>query len=158
MGISDVVEDAIEYSFDAISLAGEIVAAYVANNPVPAAELPALIAKVHSAVSALATGGTPDAAALAAHAERPSATQIRKSVQRDGVVSFIDGKTYKTLKRHLTSHGLDPKSYRDRYGLPADYPMVAPSYAERRSTLAKAIGLGQPGAMAERERKTGTSG
>ncbi|MCJ2053502.1 MucR family transcriptional regulator, partial [Methylobacterium sp. J-070] len=66
---------------------------------------------------------------------------------------FIDGKTYKTLKRHLTSHGLDPKAYRDRYGLPADYPMVAPSYAAQRSALAKAIGLGQPGAMAERERK-----
>ncbi|MCJ2137542.1 MucR family transcriptional regulator, partial [Methylobacterium sp. J-026] len=56
-----------------------------------------------------------------------------------------------TLKRHLTSHGLDPRGYRDRYGLPADYPMVAPSYAEQRSALAKAIGLGQPGAMAERE-------
>ncbi|MCJ2101238.1 MucR family transcriptional regulator, partial [Methylobacterium sp. E-046] len=75
------------------------------------------------------------------------------SVRPDGIVSFIDGKTYKTLKRHLTSHGLDPKSYRDRYGLPSDYPMVAPSYAEQRSALAKAIGLGQPGAMAERERK-----
>ncbi|TXN57906.1 MucR family transcriptional regulator, partial [Methylobacterium sp. WL18] len=85
--------------------------------------------------------------------DKPSAAQIRKSVQHDGIVSFIDGKTYKTLKRHLTANGLSPQSYRERYGLPTDYPMVAPSYAEQRSALAKAIGLGQPGAMADRERK-----
>ena len=81
--------------------------------------------------------------------EKPSPAQIRKSVRHDGIVSFIDGKTYKTLKRHLTSHGLDPRSYRDRYGLPADYPMVAPGYAERRSALAKAIGLGSAGGRAD---------
>jgi len=154
--MTDVAESTFENSFNAIGLAGEIVAAYVANNPVPATELPALIAKVHSAVSALATGGTPAATAPAVEPERMTPAQIRKSVQPDGIVSFIDGRTYKTLKRHLTSHGLDPHSYRDRYGLPAEYPMVAPSYAARRSALAKAIGLGQPGAMAERERKTGT--
>ena len=82
----------------------------------------------------------------ASGAEMPSAAQIRKSINPDGIVSFIDGKTYKTLKRHLTSRGLDPKSYRARYGLPADYPMVAPSYAAQRSALAKTIGLGVPGA------------
>ncbi|MEE7449479.1 MucR family transcriptional regulator [Methylobacterium radiotolerans] len=138
-----------------IELAGDIVAAYVSNNPVPAAELPALIARVHGAISGLVTGTLTAeiGAASQAEIEKPSAAQIRKSVRHDGIVSFIDGKTYKTLKRHLTSHGLDPRSYRDRYGLPADYPMVAPSYAEQRSALAKAIGLGQPGAMAERERK-----
>jgi predicted transcriptional regulator len=85
--------------------------------------------------------------------DRPSASEIRKSARPDGIVSFLDGKTYKTLKRHLTSHGLDPKAYRERYGLPADYPMVASAYAEQRSALAKAIGLGQPGAMAERQAK-----
>ena len=84
-----------------------------------------------------------------AEINKPTPVQIRKSVGSDGIMSFIDGKTYKTLKRHLTSRGLDPKSYRDRYGLPSDYPMVAPSYAEQRSALAKAIGLGKPGAMAE---------
>ncbi len=139
-----------------IELAGDIVAAYVSNNPVPVAELPALIARVHGAIAGLASGTLrleTGATSHQAEPDRPSAAQIRKSVRPDGIVSFIDGKTYKTLKRHLTSHGLDPRGYRDRYGLPADYPMVAPSYAEQRSALAKAIGLGQPGAMAERERK-----
>ena len=134
-----------------IELAGDIVAAYVSNNPVPAAELPALIVRVHGAISGL-VAGTPTAAGAApqVEVEKPSATQIRKSVRHDGIVSFIDGKLYKTLKRHLASHGLDPRSYRDSYGLPTDYPMVAPGYAEQRSALAKAIGLGQPGAMARR--------
>nr|WP_276082314.1 MucR family transcriptional regulator [Methylobacterium sp. GC_Met_2] len=136
-------------------MAGDIVAAYVSNNPVPAAELPALIARVHGAIAGLVSGTLTVETGTAAQPDidRPSAAQIRKSVRPDGIVSFIDGKTYKTLKRHLTSHGLDPRAYRDRYGLPADYPMVAPAYAEQRSALAKAIGLGQPGAMAERERK-----
>ncbi len=66
-------------------------------------------------------------------------------------MSFLDGRSYKTLKRHLTSHGLDPRAYRDRYGLPSDYPMVAPAYAEQRSALAKAIGLGVPGGQAKRQ-------
>ena len=133
------------------AMTAELVAAYVSNNPVPAAELPALIVRVHGAISGL-VAGTPTAAGAApqVEVEKPSATQIRKSVRHAGIVSFIDGKTYKTLKRHLASHGLDPRSYRDSYGLPTDYPMVAPGYAEQRSALAKAIGLGQPGAMARR--------
>jgi predicted transcriptional regulator len=134
-------------------LAGDIVAAYVSNNSVPVSELPGLIQSVHSAMSGLASGNIPDADTSAAEIEKPSAAQIRKSVRPDGIVSFIDGKTYKTLKRHLRANGLDPQSYRERYGLPADYPMVAPSYAEQRSALAKAIGLGQQGAMADRERR-----
>jgi predicted transcriptional regulator len=134
-----------------IELTGRIVAAYVSNNPVPALELPALIAKMHSAVAGLTGSETSGAAAPTTEVEKPSAAQIRKSVQPDGIVSFIDGRTYKTLKRHLSANGLDPRSYRERYGLPADYPMVAPSYAEKRSQLAKQIGLGRPGAMAERE-------
>ncbi len=86
-------------------------------------------------------------------AHRPTNAEIRKSIGRDGLVSFIDGKVYKTLKRHLSSHGLDPESYRERFGLPSDYPMVAPSYAARRSALAKEIGLGRPGALAARQAK-----
>lgn len=136
---------------------GEIVAAYVSNNPVPPSELPKLIQGVHSAVTGLASGGVPSAAASSDDVEKPTPAQIRKSVRDDGITSFIDGKSYKTLKRHLTGHGLDPKSYRDRYGLPADYPMVAPNYAEQRSALAKAIGLGVPGARAD-PRRTGTGG
>ena len=146
-----MTEETFERGSDFIELTGDIVAAYVANNSVPVSELPALISQVHGAVAGLASGAT-SIAAPTNEVERPSPAQIRKSVQPDGIVSFIDGKTYKTLKRHLTSHGLDPRSYRERYGLPADYPMVAPSYAEQRSALAKAIGLGQPGAMAERSR------
>ncbi|WCS28926.1 MucR family transcriptional regulator (plasmid) [Methylobacterium sp. NMS14P] len=143
--------EALSSSF--IELAGDIVAAYVSNNSVPLSELPSLIQSVHDAVRGLTSGSMSGPTAATIEVEKPSAGQIRKSVRDDGIVSFIDGKAYKTLKRHLTSHGLDPKSYRDRYGLPADYPMVAPSYAERRSALAKAIGLGQPGAMARSERK-----
>jgi predicted transcriptional regulator len=150
-----VTDETIVHTPDLIGLAGDVVAAYVSNNPVPAAELPALIARVHSAIAGLTSGAGTAAAGEAARetVDKPSPAQIRKSVQQDGIVSFIDGKTYKTLKRHLTANGLSPQSYRERYGLPADYPMVAPSYAEQRSALAKAIGLGQPGAMAERERK-----
>jgi len=150
-----VTEETIVHTHDLIGLAGDVVAAYVSNNPVPAAELPALIARVHGAIAGLAAGtGTAAAGAdTSVSVDKPSSAQIRKSVQQDGIVSFIDGKTYKTLKRHLTANGLSPQSYRERYGLPADYPMVAPSYAEQRSALAKAIGLGQPGAMADRERK-----
>jgi len=146
-----VTEETTGPNSNFIELAGDIVAAYVSNNPVPAAELPALIVRVHGAISGL-VAGTPTAAGAApqVEVEKPSATQIRKSVRHDGIVSFIDGKLYKTLKRHLASHGLDPRSYRDSYGLPTDYPMVAPGYAEQRSALAKAIGLGQPGAMARR--------
>ena len=141
-------EEPEEISINLTELAVEIVSAYVSNNPVPPAELPGLIARVHSAVSGLAAAGGSASTAPEAEVERPSAAQIRKSVRPDGIVSFIDGKTYKTLKRHLTKHGLDPQSYRDRYGLPGDYPMVAPSYAAQRSALAKAIGLGRPGAVA----------
>nr|WP_246753211.1 MucR family transcriptional regulator [Methylobacterium organophilum] len=145
-----VTSENIDHAAGIVELAGDIVAAYVSNNSVPLAELPDLIRSVHGAIASLVSG-TPNpstGAVLQAEVEKPSAAQIRKSVRQDGIVSFIDGKTYKTLKRHLTSHGLDPRSYRERYSLPADYPMVAPSYAEQRSALAKAIGLGRPGAMA----------
>ncbi|UIY43518.1 Ros/MucR family transcriptional regulator [Methylobacterium radiotolerans] len=135
-------------SVSTLELTAAIVAAYVSNNPVPMAELASLIARVHGAITMTLT---PEAgAARQADVEKPSAAQIRKSVRHDGIVSFIDGRTYKTLKRHLTSYGLDPRAYRDRYGLPADYPMVTDEYAERRSALAKEIGLGRPGAIARR--------
>ncbi|KQP67684.1 MucR family transcriptional regulator [Methylobacterium sp. Leaf111] len=126
---------------DIIDLAGDIVSAYVSNNSVRPADLPDLIRQVHTALQALATGAaakSPDA-----EIEKPTAAQIRKSVTPGGLVSFLDGKSYKTLKRHLTGHGLDPHSYRQRYGLAADYPMVAPDYAAHRSALAKSIGLGR---------------
>ncbi|CAO4179540.1 ROS/MUCR transcriptional regulator protein [Methylorubrum populi] len=83
--------------------------------------------------------------------ERATPAQIKKSITPNALVSFVDGKPYKTLKRHLSQHGLDPQSYRTRYGLPADYPMTAPSYSEQRSALARSIGLGQRGGQARRE-------
>jgi len=131
-----------------IVLASDIVSAYVSNNSVPVTDLGGLIGSVHQALSRL----TGDVAPVAVEEtiEKPSAAQIRKSITDNAIISFIDGKSYKTLKRHLGTHGLDPHSYRQRYGLPADYPMVAPSYAAQRSALAKQIGLGRPGAQLER--------
>ncbi|MEE7505337.1 MucR family transcriptional regulator [Methylobacterium mesophilicum] len=129
-----------------IVLTAGLVAAYVSNNRVSTADLPSLIAQCHDALTALAGRGTAsiEAADLDAPRDRPTAAQIRNSIRPDGIVSFIDGRRYKTLKRHLTAHGLHPQSYRERYCLPADYPMVAKEYAERRSVLARSIGLGVP--------------
>ncbi|KAB1069605.1 MucR family transcriptional regulator [Methylobacterium planeticum] len=130
-----------------IALAGDIVSAYVSNNSVPVAELPSLIASIHTALQGLSTGAA--TAAAAETVEKPTPAQVRKSITPDALISFIDGKPYKTLKRHLTGHGLDPYSYRQRYGLPSDYPMVAANYAAQRSELAKSIGLGRAGGQAE---------
>lgn len=134
----------MEQSSAYIEMASDIVAAYVSHNHVALADLPGVIAKVHGALLALASGGMP---AEEEAAPVVTAAQIRKSVQPDRLISFIDGKSYKTLKRHLTANGLTPATYRERFGLPADYPMVAPDYSERRSSLAKAHGLGSPGAQ-----------
>lgn len=129
------------HATDFVDLTGDIVSAYVSNNPVRITDLADLIRTVHAALSGLAGGGTQ--APAQDEVEKPTASQVRKSVQSDGIVSFLDGKTYKTLKRHLGAHGLDAQSYRQRFGLPAEYPMVAPAYAARRSELAKSIGLGR---------------
>ncbi|ACL57444.1 MucR family transcriptional regulator [Methylobacterium nodulans] len=126
-------------STNSVELATDIVSAYISNNNVPASELPALIQSVHAALGAL---GKPAAPAVE---EAPKATpaQIRKSITPDHMISFIDGKPYKSLKRHLTKHGMTPEDYRAKFGLPVTYPMVAESYAAQRSELAKSIGLGQ---------------
>jgi len=127
----------------------DVVASYVANNHVAARELPDLIVAVHTALTGL-VAGVP-AAPAEPEVEKPSAAQIRKSITPEALVSFIDGKPYKTLKRHLTKHGLEPRTYRDRYGLPSDYPMTAPSYSEHRSSLALNAKFGhrQPDPAAE---------
>ncbi|MCJ2081871.1 MucR family transcriptional regulator [Methylobacterium sp. J-090] len=138
-----------------LNLAGVITAAFVSNSSLSVAELPALIRSVHTALSSLATN-TMEAAEESG--EKPTAAQIRKSVTPDGIVSFVDGKTYKTMKRHLTTNGFDPYSYRERFGLPADYPMVASNYAAQRSALAKSIGLGRPFGGREVERPVKSSG
>ena len=123
-----------------LALTTKIVTAYIGRNPMPGTELPALIDRVFQSLAGLATG-TPAADPQA----RPDpAVPVKKSVFADYIVCLEDGKKLKMLKRHLmTSYGLTPDAYRQRWGLPSSYPMVAPSYAEKRSTLAKSIGLGR---------------
>ncbi len=123
--------------------ASEIVAAYVANNAVAQDELSALIREVYGTLAGL-TGSA------ASGNRRDPAVAIKKSVTPDYIVCLEDGKKLKMLKRHLmTAYNLTPEEYRERWGLPADYPMVAPNYAKRRSSLAKKIGLGtKPGSKA----------
>jgi predicted transcriptional regulator len=116
-----------------------IVAGYVAGNPVPPAELPQLIRQVHATLSELA--GTPDVAFAAG---KEPAVPIEDSVTDDFIICLEDGKELKMLKRYLrTQYGLTPEEYRARWNLPADYPMVAPNYAAKRSEVAKSMGLGE---------------
>lgn len=116
----------------------EITAAYISNNHVAPADLPALIASIHSSVVAWASDRTvPEVVIEAGARSKPTSGQIHKSIAPEILTSFIDGKSYKTLKRHLTKHGFTPDSYRKCFGLPADYPMVSTAYASRRSALAK---------------------
>jgi len=124
-----------------ISLTAHIVGAYVENNSLAAADLPGLIANVHSA---LTSAGSPESEPVA-EVRKLTAAQIKKSIQPDGLVSFEDGKIYKSLKRNLTTKGLTPDQYRAKWGLPKDYPMVSPNYSAARSALAKESGLGQKG-------------
>ena len=130
-------------SSDYIGLAADIVSAFVSNNSVPLTELPALIGSVHAALQNVSNPIQDKAA------EKPTpAVPVKKSVTPDAIISLIDGKPYKSMKRHLTRHGLTPAQYRERFDLPRDYPMVAASYAAKRSELAKSTGLGQQRRMA----------
>lgn len=124
---------------DLIELATEIVSAYVSNNSVPASELPGLINEVFVALTRV---GTP-VAEVASEPLKP-AVSVKKSVNTDYIICLEDGKKFKSLKRHLrTQYNMSPEQYREKWGLPADYPMVAPNYAAARSRLAKEMGLGQ---------------
>jgi predicted transcriptional regulator len=124
---------------DFIGLTAGIVSAYVGNNPVASGDIPALINQVHSALQRVASGqGEAPAEAL-----KP-AVPIKRSIHADYIVCLEDGKKFKSLKRHLRSqYNMSPEQYREKWGLPADYPMVAPNYAAARSQLAKQMGLGQ---------------
>jgi predicted transcriptional regulator len=122
-----------------IELTADVVAAYVSNNPVPVGELPNLIADVHAALGRV--GGTPE---LPAVDKQKPAVNPKRSVHDDYIVCLEDGKKFKSLKRHLMTHyGLSPEQYREKWGLDANYPMVAPNYAAARSQLAKKMGLGR---------------
>lgn len=127
-----------------IDLTAEIVCAYVSNNHVQPAELTALISSVHSAVAGLSKAAEP----AAAESEKLTPAQIRKSITPDALISFLDGKPYKTLKRHLTGHGLDMAAYRTRFGLPSDYPSTSANYSAARSALARDLGLGRKVSLA----------
>ncbi|MCJ2099660.1 MucR family transcriptional regulator [Methylobacterium sp. E-046] len=122
-----------------VALTADIVSAYVSNNRVPPAEMAGLLSSVHAAITGL--GSSP--AVVEPRPAKPTPAQIRKSITPDALISFLDGKPYKTLKRHLTGNGMTIDEYRERYGLPRDYPAVAASYSESRSALAKSLGLGQ---------------
>lgn len=123
---------------DLTALTVQLLSAYFANNSVPSNEIAALIETTRAALVGKAE---PDAPATP---EYVPAVTVRKSLaSRDQIISMIDGKAYKTLKRHLAGHGLTPADYRSRYNLPADYPMVAPGYSEHRREVAKRLGLGR---------------
>jgi predicted transcriptional regulator len=122
-----------------VELTAEIVSAYVSNNPVVAADLPGVIHNVFDALSrASASSGQP------AREELRPAVPLKRSVTPEYIICLEDGKKFKSLKRHLRTHyDLSPEDYREKWGLPHDYPMVAPNYAAARSDLAKRMGLGQ---------------
>ena len=131
-----------------ITLTSDIVAAHVSNNSVSVDEVPTLIQNVYGALASLGVAPAPEV-------KLEPAVSIRSSVKNDHIVCLEDGKKMKMLKRHLmTDHGLTPAEYRTRWNLPADYPMVAPDYAEKRRALAKEIGLGRkPGQRRGRRKK-----
>ena len=130
---------------DILALAAEIVAAYAGRNQMASAELPDLIRSVHATSAGLAVGET----AAETFAEAPAvpaapAVPIDSSVGKDAIICLDCGKSFKTLKRHIsTEHGMTPVEYRERWGLSKEYPLVAPSYSKRRSATAKKIGLGR---------------
>lgn len=123
-----------------LTLTADIVAAHVSNNSVALNDLPNLIENVHQALSGISASGS------ASKEEPQPAVSVRASVKPDYIVCLEDGRRQKMLKRHLmTSHGMTPAEYREKWDLPADYPMVAPNYADQRRALAKSIGLGTKG-------------
>ena len=128
-----------------IETTADIVAAYVSRNSVPVADLPALIRSVHDTLSGLGTAPAVEAPAT----NREPAVSVRKSVTDEYIISLEDGRKFKSMKRYLAGLGMTPAEYRAKWGLPADYPMVAPAYAAKRSELAKAVGLGRKAAPVE---------
>ncbi|QYF87026.1 MucR family transcriptional regulator [Brevundimonas sp. PAMC22021] len=144
-------------SSDFVALTAHIVSAFVANNSVAVGDLPDLIVSTYAAFSGLGA----EAGTAKQDVGPAPAVSLRKSLaSREHIISLIDGKPYKSLKRHLSAHGLTLKAYRERYGLPASYPMVAPAFSERRREVAKQLGLGRKpraaAALAEAPRKPRT--
>ncbi|HEY8697950.1 MAG TPA: MucR family transcriptional regulator [Rhizomicrobium sp.] len=137
MGTSS--DAAVHRADDLLKLASDIVAAYVSNNPVPVSDLPSMIKSVHGTLGGLSSGVGGEAMT----SQKP-AVPIKRSVTPEFIICLEDGKKLKMLKRYLRSnYNLTPESYRAKWGLPADYPMVAPNYSTQRSEFAKKIGLGR---------------
>lgn len=135
---------------DLLKLASDIIAAYVSNNPVPVTDLPSMIKSVHSTLGGLSTGGSSDTAT----SQKP-AVPVKRSITPEYIVCLEDGKKLKMLKRYLRSNfNLTPEEYRSKWGLSADYPMVAPNYAAQRSEFAKKIGLGRTSSSSKKGRRT----
>jgi predicted transcriptional regulator len=127
-----------------IEMAADIVSAYVGNNTVSVNELPALIKNIHDTLKGISNGVTAEAVA-----PQTPAVPVRRSITPEFLICLEDGRKFKSLKRHLqTKYGMSPEDYRAKWGLPRDYPMVAPNYAASRSALAKQMGLGQGGRRA----------
>ncbi len=122
-----------------MELTADVVSSYVSNNPIAAGDLSNLIRDVYASLDSVSGGSTEPE-----KEKQKPAVSIKKSLNRDYLICLEDGKKFKSLKRHLKTHyDLSPEQYRDKWGLPSDYPMVAPAYAEQRSRLAKEMGLGQ---------------
>ena len=120
-----------------LELTAQIVCAYVSHNPVPATEVPALIGSIHQSISMRTS-------TVAAEPAQEPAVPVKKSVTPDYIISLEDGRKFRTLSRHLMArYGMTPEQYRRKWGLPDDYPMVAPNYAVERSKIAKSMGLGR---------------
>ncbi|WP_267395136.1 MULTISPECIES: MucR family transcriptional regulator [unclassified Sphingomonas] len=140
-------------AINTVELATELTIAWLGNpnTRTSADDVPAFLASMHEAVKKLDAPDALDSQAVPAPAYTP-AVSVRKSLaSKDFIISMIDGKPYKTLRRHLAKHGLSPEQYRERYYLKPDYPMVAESYSEARSAMAKTIGLGRKAAQPEQE-------
>ncbi len=135
-------------------LVAEVAAAYFSNSPVSAGEIPSVISQIASSLAGVGAAAAPLVELAAPEApvaqSRLTPAQVRKSITPDALISFEDGKPYKTLKRHLSTRGLTPDDYKAKWGLPADYPMVSPSYSAARSAMAVSLGLGQKGGRRKR--------
>jgi predicted transcriptional regulator len=148
--MSHPLEGQIARTDELLRLVSDIVAAYVSNNSVAASDLPAVIKNIHATLGALSGVSSPESLT----SQKP-AVPVKKSITNEYIVCLEDGKKLKMLKRYLRSnYGLTPEEYRAKWGLPADYPMVAPNYAAQRSEFAKKIGLGR-NAPAHKGRRRG---
>jgi predicted transcriptional regulator len=152
-GSPEYIETMMNDGINAVELAAELTAAWLANpnTRTSADDVPAFLLSMHAAVAQLSGASAPAIIEEPAQIYEPAVTARKSLASPDHIISMIDGKPYKTLRRHLSTNGLTPEEYRARYNLKADYPMVAPTYSEARRTMAKSIGLGRkPGQKAEK--------